>query len=167
MDAVHCTGAYTPMNDSTNFIKNKVNKTPAYHRDIFRLAAFRRFFQKNNTFMFSTTNEPDKQNEYYLPNDLYKMSIWFDVNKLAIKTLKLETMKIGVKSCGQGSLYFTVIKLRTRNSCKYVGVSLDKLLGIRQRVNLIVENLNRFSFSGIVYALRHAYTVKFPLMVHK
>ena len=89
--------------------------------------------------------------------DLYKISIWFDVNKLIIKTLKRETMKIGVKSCGQGSFYSDKIE----NKNKYVGVSLDKQLDTRKRVNHIVENLNRFSFSGIVYALRHVHTLKF------
>ena len=55
-------------------------------------------------------------------------------------------------------------ELGNQNSCKYLGVHIDKTLKFREHIDHVVKKLNKFC--GLVYRVRHLYPRKCLLMFY-
>ena len=79
------------------------------------------------------------------PNDLYLQKIvdymgnWLYATKLIIKTSKCEIMTFGAIQHEQASLYR---KNWVQNSCKYLGVNVDKALYFREASTTFLYKIN-------------------------
>ena len=55
-------------------------------------------------------------------------------------------------------------ELEYKNSCKYLGVHIDKNLRFREHIDHVVKKLNKFC--GLIYRVRHLYPSKCLLMFY-
>ena len=103
-----------------------------------------------------------KRTDAAIKNDKVTVSKWFESNKLTINTDKFEAMFFGCDK--PNNLRILSKELEYKNSCKYLGVHIDKNLRFREHIDHVVKKLNKFC--GLIYRVRHMYPRKCLLMFY-
>ena len=102
------------------------------------------------------------RNQCFLQTDLDRINNWFCYNKLSLNISKCEVVNFGIGI--PNDLTLNNEKLPKRNSCKYLGVYLDKKLLFHDHIEHIVKKLNKFS--GMIYKVRDIYPIKCLLLFY-
>ena len=88
-----------------------------------------------------------KHTDAVIKNDIVTVSKWFESNKLTINTDKCEAMLFG---CAKPkNLRILSKELEYKNSCKYLGVHIDKNLRFRDYIDHVVKKTEQILWFDI------------------
>ena len=130
-----------------------INDLPSYIGNISKIAIF-----ADDTSIVKA----GPRNQCFLQTDSDRINNWFCYNKLSLIISKCEVVNFGIGI--PNDLTLNNEKLPKRNSCKYLGVHLDKKLRFHDHIEHIVTKLNKFS--GMIYKVRDIYPIKCLLMFY-
>ena len=131
-----------------------INDLPSYVGNSSKIAIF-----ADNTSIVKA----GPRNQCFLQTDLDRINNWFCHNKLSLNISECEVVNFGIGI--PNDLTLNNEKLPKRNSCKYLGVCLEKKLLFHDQIEHIVKKLNKFSV--MIYKVRDIYPIKCLLMFYK